>query len=380
MPESITKLANPLPLITLPTAFPNGAPANWSTDPYLENNSAWTSGDVVALKNIGINRAQNGVSITLLSKTLADGLLPAYYYYEIVKLNGTIETDAGGNNASEFGPCEPGNYIVEFYGSSNGAHSFAFRAAGYIYDPTFKYVGLNPLPFGNLPLVADAANPAWCTGTVAGAAVKQSDGNIALDMSQSIGVSKLTWKCGWSASQEVTITVTVIALPIGGELAILGAGGATALLITEPGVYTVRTTLGAGEYPTVANNTSVPGNAIISRMMASRITGWRLEQPPKEGPLFAQIKCFFFALKTVFNAIIYPTTVFASASSIKPNLNGFVPPPGQPLLGYGSMPPPSGQFRVGDTVRNNNAIAGAVSGWRCITAGNPGTWMPLATL
>ena len=379
MPESITRLANPLPLITLPTAFPNGAPGRWSLDPYLTNNTLWGGNDAVRLKTNGRNGIQNGNRINIgLSQALADGLVEAWYYFEVLEINGVINAVAGGNNQSIVAIYEPGVWLMEYYGSSNGVHVFEFPQQTYIYDPTFKYLGLDALPFGSLPLVAAATNPSWCTGTVADAAIKRSDGLIALDMSKAVGEASLTWKNNWSGSATVDITVTVLSLPVGGELKILGSGGVTALLITEPGVYTIRTALGAGEYPTITNNTSVPGNAIISRMMASTYGHWT--NRPVEGPLFVKLGCVWWAPKDIFDAIIYPKTVFASVASMKPNMSGFVPTPGEPLLGYGSMPPPSGQFRVGDTVRNSNAVAGSVSGWRCTAAGNPGTWMPLATL
>ncbi len=46
----------------------------------------------------------------------------------------------------------------------------------------------------------------------------------------------------------------------------------------------------------------------------------------------------------------------------------------------GTGEPTSGAWGVGDFVINSAPVAGAPIGWRCITAGSPGTWQPLQNL
>ncbi|WP_078548646.1 right-handed parallel beta-helix repeat-containing protein [Litchfieldia alkalitelluris] len=43
---------------------------------------------------------------------------------------------------------------------------------------------------------------------------------------------------------------------------------------------------------------------------------------------------------------------------------------------FGTEIPTSGTWAVGDTIHNTNTTIGAWAGWKCITAGTPGTWRP----
>lgn len=47
---------------------------------------------------------------------------------------------------------------------------------------------------------------------------------------------------------------------------------------------------------------------------------------------------------------------------------------------YAAAPPTTGTWRLGDITRNIAALAGEVTGWECITAGTPGTWVAMALL
>lgn len=42
--------------------------------------------------------------------------------------------------------------------------------------------------------------------------------------------------------------------------------------------------------------------------------------------------------------------------------------------------PTTGKHKVGDRVYNNSSTTGAPSGWHCVTAGDPGTWLPFGQI
>ena len=350
-----TVLANPLPRITLPSKLPNGSTVLLWLGP--------------AGNGIPISR-KTGLAVQSVLQTGASAGVQGKgckVYLEVVSVNGRVGI---GLNSGETGLATfPGNYIFETDYNDQPTWGVAFPASYFINDPYFKFAN-----FGILTLLASASNESWCTD---GYATKQENGNIALNLNQAAGNSRLIWKNPWAASNAVIVDIDVLSLPIGGELAVIGAGGSAALVITSPGSYRVEVTVDAGENLVITNNTQVQGSALITKFMARRTTQtWVCE-----GNLSATVNVLWGAVTAYFTRLaIQPSTAFAVTKFDKPNMYGFSPIPGKPLLGYGSMPPPSGLFRVGDTVRNNNAVAGSVSGWRCIAAGNPGTWMPLATL
>lgn len=366
---ALIELANKLPRITLPTKLANdNTVVPWTTDPYLETTvggSPWSSmGAVAAKRGIVFNTGLSTQNILHQNITLGN---PCKGYLEVEDVYGVLRLYLGGALPLI---SQKGNYIIDDIINGSTALVQLYESF-FIYDSYFKSL----IP-GNVPQLGPLAYESWGTDSVAGSIVKQSNGNVALNMDYAAGNSRLIWKTQWAATMAVVVNIDVLYLPVGGELAVIGAGGSAALVITAPGSYQVDVTMDAGENLIISNNTQVQGSALITKFMAKRKTQtWTVDGKPS-----AKITALWAAGSSYFDRIINPTTVYASARFDKPSLNGFVPSPGQPLLGYGSIPPPSGQFRVGDTVRNNNAIAGAVSGWRCIAAGNPGTWMPLATL
>jgi len=371
----IYKLANKLPRFNIPTTLANGSAGRFGMiDPWLELPGApWTYAPGQALargfaRTCGSPYAQAVVSTQNFGGVVVNNMLG---YIEIAELQGRLIVDA--IDKAFF--TEPGNYLFELYRSNQGDALVGFSwFEYYINDPLFKFI-----PFGQFLTLAQrtaVAYQGWCTLDTPAAVVKNDNGNIALNLSYGTGAS-LIFLSPWAASNAVKVELDVQSMPIGAQINILTASGATALAITAAGSYTVEVTMGVGENLTVVPAATMQGQVIITRMMAKYPTVAFTAEIPYQS---ARLTAFTVQEKSKFESILNPAFAYASARFDKPNLNGFVPTPNEPLLGYGSMPPPSGLFRVGDTVRNNNAILGAVSGWRCTAAGNPGTWMPLATL
>lgn len=350
----LVKLDKPLNRRYFPTLLPNGGGAPiLPTSPYAVRTYTNEIGNA---NNFFADEACGGLYTSPCRMK---------YYVEVEKIVGTY--DINTNLISQ-----PGAYIITAAQANDPRLLFSFPPAYFINDPNFKLAA-----FGNLPLLAVAGVNSWRANTVAGTALKNDKGQIELDCNQVAGTSSLIWKKAWGAIPSY-VDIDVQYLPMGAELNVLGAGGVTDLVISQNGRYRVGQTLGAGEYFTITNNNQVSGKAVINSLMAQAVNTGSVFEGQPYGEWKSTV--FFGAQDWYFDKVMYPATQFAASGFGKPNLWGFTPIPGKPLLGYGSMPPPSGVFRVGDTIRNNNAIAGAVSGWRCIAAGNPGTWMPLATL
>ena len=51
-----------------------------------------------------------------------------------------------------------------------------------------------------------------------------------------------------------------------------------------------------------------------------------------------------------------------------------------PSQWYHDTVPTAGTWQVGDVVMNDQPLAGEVAGWICSVAGNPGTWVSMASL
>ena len=374
MAITVTKLADKLPIITLPTKLANGDTATpWSKDPYLTDNAIWDNYQATILRNngrifnTGLGRQQ------FLGQTYTDSQAFIKAYFEIRRINCWIDIVNGGNNESRYDGgiiTSPGAFIMTgYYGSINGSHSWEIPTSYYIYDSRF-----NSAAFGNLPVLASIGNEAWCTADTLGGTVKEQNGNISLDMSAGAS-SSLLWKSPWAKSALCNVEIDILFIPPGGQLVIQTGTGGVALAITEPGTYKTQVTMGATNDLCILPGNTVQGKALITRMMAKQAT-----QPwVTDGKIEIQVDCLWEADATYFDRILNPTTAIASASFERHNLAGWNQP-NVPQLGYGQAPPPSGQWRVGDTVYNNCAIAGSVSGWRCTAAGNPGVWQPLASL
>ena len=361
---TLVKLTNKLPVITLPSKQANGKTGPWTLDPYLQNNAYWSNGNANSLRNIGFTGWTGGLYQFILS--VLQDLIGPKKYVEIINMNGAVDI---GFPSEDLVVYEPGNYIAVGSGQPQYNMAVVFPTTYFIFDSYFK-----SLPFGQLPILANVGNEAWCTGDTPSDCIKLENGTIAIAMK--VGSGNLIWKSTWAQSNNVILEIDVQSLPQGGSLRVLTLNGSTALTISAPGRYSTTVNMNAGQEISVVANATVYGSAIINSLKARRVTqSWTCEGLP-----FAQIGALWCAEPYYFDRIINPQTIHMATSFDRPNMQGWNPPIDEPVLGYGQAPPPSGYFRAGDTIRNNCAIAGSVSGWRCIAAGNPGTWMPLATL
>jgi hypothetical protein len=360
---ALTKLASPLPRITPPSKLANGDTViPWSRDPYLESASGiWfgTIGSVPAKRGIVFSTGIISQVITQQTiKTQSNGTL----YCEVRNVKGQFYVYQGVS-VPLF--AQDGFYLLTDAASS--VAQIGIDDTYFVYDPYFK-----SLPVGQLPILANIPAEAWCTEFTPTKCVKQDNGTIALSMA--IG-SSLMWKSAWAQANDVLLEIDIQSIPLGGALHVITGAGVVGQTITTPGKYSVVVNLNAG-YDIRIGATNTGGWAIINSLKARRVTqSWTCEGLP-----FLQMTAFWSAEPTYFNRILNPQTIHMATSFERPNMQGWNPLAGEPILGYGQAPPPSGYFRVGDTIRNNCAIAGSVSGWRCTAAGNPGTWMPLATL
>jgi hypothetical protein len=367
---SIINLAGPLPRITLPSKLANGDIAPYSKDPYLDDSgiSIWGSGtNAKRLKDIGISYATGVIAQVAIRQSIQGTIrAPCKAYAEITKLNAPIVLWLASSGNFET-ISEPGVYIAE-RDATNNLLGFSTSDSFFINDPYFK-----SLPIGPLPVLANVGNEAWCTGDTPASCIKLENGTIAVAMTSG---GNLSWKSAWAQSNAVLVEIDVQYVPQGGILRVIELSGTSVLDITAPGKYSAEVTMNPGQQLSVVYGSNVFGSVIINSFKARRLTQtWTCE-----GPIFFQATALWGAPSYDFDRILNPQTIQMATSFERPSMQGWNPSPFEPVLGYGQAPPPSGYFRVGDTIRNNCAIAGSVSGWRCIAAGNPGTWMPLATL
>lgn len=357
--------------VTYPTKLANGDSAlPWWLDPYLQDTGLSLWGSAISAKGVSgpgwSGFPSNGGSV-LLRQTGKSFTGPVRAYVNVIKSFGPFEFWTGSGNNEKFN--QPGAYLVDRPGNST-LFGISVGNTCFINDPYFKTVRPGLLP------TSPTKNPQWVSSS--GTATKQDNGSVSLDLSPAIGTSILDWYCDWSPSDlPSTAKVTVYSLPSGGALRFIGVGGTTEYVITAPGTYEFPITFVAGSGRIrMSNDTSVPGNANIVMFMVQDV---RVPQV-WEGDMYFQCDWLTCAPLAIFNRLFFPQTIHMATSFEQPDLAGWSPPPSEPILGYGQAPPPSGYFRVGDTIRNNCAIAGSFSGWRCTAAGNPGTWQPLARL
>jgi len=371
------KLQNKLP-INFPQKSANGQQIYGivsSVDPYLNGNAAWNAGvKPVVLKGpgayLGVNELRGPYFI---HQQMNDGMrgYPTTGYIEITDGSSPIlVTDFA---TRELLITQPGNYIFDF---DRWEANF-----GLAWPSTFcrDYIFAS-IERGLLKAYADNII-GWVQSSLGGSSTyKGSDNLIHIDCS--VANSGITW--GWSTAAgslsgtRVQYLINVHYIPPGATLLLKDGTGATVLTINQAGEYVTDVTLGATvSRPTISVGVTTIGEAIISKF-APKLYNDAFSNV--QGSLWCQVSALFIAQSRYFDRILNPQTIHMATSFDRPNMQGWNPLAGEPILGYGQAPPPSGYFRVGDTIRNNCAIAGSVSGWRCTVSGNPGTWMPLATL
>ena len=365
----IIKLANPLPRITLPSKLANGnAAVPWTKDPYLDttvSGAPW----VIANSNVGSAKqfkdrgAEYACSIPyqgLMNQDVAF-MNAARGYIEVIDINGCLLIDIGGGQEKIY---SPGNYLLSWNGGGTQPYIYS-ESASFIDDPYFKSI-----PYG---LLGNADTLQKWGIYAAPITTKGSDGRLYMNLIGGGAEGFTWWDATWSGPSVICdVELIIDYLPPGASISLVFIGGQ--IPITSAGTYKARVNL-AGTVAIWAG-TAVKGTAIFSKFFVKPVTqSWFVE-----GNQRYKINAAWFADAYYFDRIFNPQTIHMATSFERPNMQGWNPLAGEPILGYGQAPPPSGYFRVGDTIRNNCAIAGSVSGWRCTAAGNPGTWMPLASL
>jgi hypothetical protein len=362
---SIIRLDSKLPRIVPPAKLPNGSTAvPWSKDPYLEDNSKWATLNAVELKNYGLTRPSGKDGEFLVFQDGIAAMQPTIIYIECLKVKGCFFL----NQAIKFPIFDAGIYLIDNVNTS--VNTILGSANSYFTpDPNF-----NLLPAGVLPLPANTSGWSQSLANTLACTKKPGENRIHIDVATVN--NQLLYNAPWTLNggySKLEMTVTVDYVPPGVELGIYYGVGTALSGITKPGTYTVivnASTTGnpPGLYPIVGGK----GEAIISRFeIKDQAQAWTVE-----GDVFVQVNAWWIASKAAFEAITNPQYKIAANQLARQNLAG-QPRTEYPKIGYSTYLPPAGNYRVGDTIRNPT---GQPMGWRCITAGNPGIWSPLASL
>ena len=279
-------------------------------------------------------------------------------YFEVIKIKGTFlfASVAGGN----YPISEPGAYLIDDQINLAGLYS---QDSHFIDDPYFQSI-----PFGLINSVGDV-NHKW--GVYSGpVAEKRTDGRIHFNLSNSSAQGFEWWAPQWSGPSVVcNVELNIDYMPPGGSINVVTGGGP--LNLNKAGNYSFNI-IAAGTLAIWGPAVGVPGNAIISKFLVKK-----QGQPwTTIGDSFIQLGALWSSEASAFNTITNPKQKISSNQLQRQNLASAVRTE-YPKLGYNTYLPPAGNYRVGDTIRNPT---GQPSGWRCITAGNPGVWAPLASL
>jgi hypothetical protein len=374
MATTVTKLANKLPRLAIPTKKPNGDVLPCTLDPYLESTSGiWTTNpNAKQIKDIGISAFPGNAVKVVLSQSVLATLSKWKMYVELEECNYSAWFEQGGVLPFNLINDGVGAYIIDSHLMPGAiAFYFAFLESYYTPDPYFKKV-----PVGVLPTDAVAVAPSW-TAYFGSGVRKDTDGSIRIS-SLVQNSSAISHKNSFPNNTPIEINLTVDKVALGTTILVYQSGAAFIGEITAPGTYSFRSTW------LTANPVILMNGVVGVGRDEHKISYFQIKAASHSGPtpdeLFIQPTCIFAAEASLFDEIIKPSTYVASnridsggalASQV------YAP---KPELSWSPYLPPVGNYVVGDIIRNKNFVSGQPYGWKCVTSGCPGTWAPLATV